>query len=110
MTEDNEHVQMLIAARDREVTHRRGVVEALAEKHDREDTQHLRDVFIKIQDVMKPSSVPSGMRDILPTQSPSRSRLSASEADSKDKPMSVASPGHSKVAVVISRSLFSWIA
>jgi hypothetical protein len=43
MPEDNEHIQMLIAARDREVTHRRGVVEALAEKHDRGDTEHLRD-------------------------------------------------------------------
>jgi len=53
MTEDNEHVQMLIAARDREVTHRRGVVEALAAKHDREDTQHLREVLIKIQDVIE---------------------------------------------------------
>ena len=53
MTEDNEHVQMLIAARDREVAHRRGTVEALAEKHDREDTQHLREVFIKIQDVIE---------------------------------------------------------
>jgi hypothetical protein len=53
MTEDNEHVQMLIAARDREVTHRRGIVEALAEKHDRGDTEHLREVFIKIQDVIE---------------------------------------------------------
>jgi hypothetical protein len=53
MTENNEHVQMLIAARDREVTHRRGVVEALAEKHDREDTQQLREVFIKIQDIIE---------------------------------------------------------
>src|SRR5438067_11423231 len=32
---------------------------------------------------LKPSSVPFGMRGISPTQTPSRSRLSASEADSK---------------------------
>ena len=38
MAEDNEYVQELIAARDREVTHRRDIAEALAEKHNRGDT------------------------------------------------------------------------
>jgi hypothetical protein len=36
--------------------------------------------------------VPFGMRDISPTQSPSRSRLSASEADLKDQPSANKSP------------------
>ena len=35
MAQDNEYVRKLIAARDREVTHRRDIVEALAEKHNR---------------------------------------------------------------------------
>jgi hypothetical protein len=83
MAQDNEYVQKLIAARDREVTHRRDIVEALAEKQNRADTENMREAFIKIQDVIEPSSVPFGMRDISPAQSPSRSRLLASEADFK---------------------------
>ena len=52
MTQDNEYVQKLIAARDREVTHRRGIAESLAEKHDR-GTEGMREAFIKIQDVIE---------------------------------------------------------
>jgi hypothetical protein len=51
--QDNEHVQKLIAARAREVTHRRGIAEAWAEKHDRGDTENIRESFIKIQDVIE---------------------------------------------------------
>jgi hypothetical protein len=50
MTQDNEYVQKLIAARDREVAHRRHVAETLAEKHNRGDTENTRDAFIKLQD------------------------------------------------------------
>jgi len=50
MAQDNGYVQKLIAARDREVTHRR---EALAEKHNRGDTENMREAFIKIQDVIE---------------------------------------------------------
>ena len=53
MAQDNEYVQKLIAARDREVTHRRDIAEALAEKHDRGDTENMREAFIKIQDVIE---------------------------------------------------------
>ena len=53
MTEDNEHVQMLIAARDKEVAHRRDVAKALAEKQSRGDTENMREAFIKIQDVIE---------------------------------------------------------
>ena len=84
MAQDNEYVQKLIAARDREVTHRRDIVEALAEKHNRGDTENMREA--KSRTSLKPSSVPFGMRDLSPTQSSSRSRLSVSEADSKDQP------------------------
>jgi hypothetical protein len=35
MAQENEYVQKLIAARDREVTHRRELVGALAEKQNR---------------------------------------------------------------------------
>ena len=50
MAQDNEYVQKLIAARDREVAHRRHVAETLAEKHNRGDTENARDAFIKLQD------------------------------------------------------------
>ena len=53
MAQDNEYVQKLIAARDREVTHRRDIAEALAEKHNRGDTEIMREAFIKIQDVIE---------------------------------------------------------
>jgi hypothetical protein len=53
MAQDNEHVQKLIAARDREVTHRRGIAEALAEKQNRGDSENIREAFIKIQDVIE---------------------------------------------------------
>jgi hypothetical protein len=54
------YVQKLIAARDREVAQRRHIAEVFAEKHDRADTENMREAFIKLQDA---------------------SRLSASEAD-----------------------------
>jgi hypothetical protein len=53
MAQDNEHVQKLLAARDREVAHRRDVAEVLAEKHNRGDTENMREAFIKIQDVIE---------------------------------------------------------
>ena len=49
MAQDNEYVQKLIAARDREVAHRRDVARTLAEKQNRGDTEN----FIKIQDVIE---------------------------------------------------------
>ncbi len=53
MVQDNEHVQRLIAARDREVARRRDLVQRLAEKHDRGDTENMREAFIKIQDAIE---------------------------------------------------------
>ena len=53
MAQDNEYVQKLIAARDREVTHRRDIAKTLVEKHDRGDTENLREGFIKIQNVIE---------------------------------------------------------
>jgi DNA-directed RNA polymerase subunit F len=53
MTEDNEYVQKLIAARDREVTHRRDIAVRLAEKYNRGDTENMREAFIKIQDAIE---------------------------------------------------------
>ena len=41
MAQDNEHVQKLIAARDREVMHRRDIAKALAEKHNRGDAENM---------------------------------------------------------------------
>ena len=51
MAQDNAYIQTLIAARDREVTHRRDIAEALAQKHNRGDTENKGEAFIKIQDV-----------------------------------------------------------
>src|SRR5438477_12444324 len=53
MAQDNEYVQKLIAARDREVAHRRDVARTLAEKQNRGDTENIREAFIKIQDVIE---------------------------------------------------------
>ena len=44
MTQDNEHVQKLIAARDREVAHRRDIAERLSEKYNRDDRRCLEGV------------------------------------------------------------------
>jgi DNA-directed RNA polymerase subunit F len=53
MAQDNEYVQKLIAARDREVVHRRDIAERLAEKYNRGDTENIREAFVKIQDVIE---------------------------------------------------------
>jgi hypothetical protein len=53
MAQDNEHVQKLIAARDREVAHRRDVAEVLAGKHNRGDMENMGEAFIKIRDVIE---------------------------------------------------------
>jgi hypothetical protein len=53
MVQDNEHVQRLIAARDREVARRRDLVQRLTEKHDRGDAENMREAFIKIQDAIE---------------------------------------------------------
>jgi hypothetical protein len=53
MAQDNEYVQKLIAARDREVAQRRDIAEVLAEKHNRGDTENMGEAFIKIQDVIE---------------------------------------------------------
>jgi hypothetical protein len=46
MAQDNEYVQKLIAARDREVAHRRDVARILAEKQNREVSENIREAFI----------------------------------------------------------------
>jgi hypothetical protein len=53
MAQDNEHVQRLIAARDREVAHRRDIAEVLAGKHNRGDMENIGEAFLKIQDVIE---------------------------------------------------------
>ena len=53
MAQDNEYVQKLIAARDREVAHRRDIAWVLAEKHNRGDMENMGEAFIKIQDVIE---------------------------------------------------------
>ena len=67
MAQDNEHIQKLIAARQRGYAppRRRGSFggETKSRRHG-----NMREAFIKIQDVIKPSSVPSGMRDISPAK------------------------------------------
>jgi hypothetical protein len=53
MAQDNEYVQELIAARDREVTQRRDIAVRLAEKYNRGDTENMCEAFIKIQDAIE---------------------------------------------------------
>ena len=53
MAQDNEYVQKLIAARDREVAYRRDIAVRLAEKYNRSDTENAREAFIKSQDAIE---------------------------------------------------------
>jgi hypothetical protein len=53
MAQDNEYIQKLISARDREVVHRRDIAERLAEKYNRGDTENMREAFIKIQETIE---------------------------------------------------------
>jgi hypothetical protein len=53
MAHDNEHAQKLIAARDRQVRHRRDIAKALAEQQNRGDTENLLEAFTKIQDAIE---------------------------------------------------------
>ena len=53
MTQDNEHVQKLIAARDKEVAYRRDIAERLAQKYNRSDTENAREAFIRSQDAIE---------------------------------------------------------
>jgi hypothetical protein len=53
MAQDNEYLQKPIAAREREVAHRRDVARTLAEKQNRGDSENIREAFIKIQDVIE---------------------------------------------------------
>jgi hypothetical protein len=82
MAQENEYVQKLIAARDREVVHRRNIAERLARNTIAVTRKTCVRLSSKSRKRLKPSSVPFGTRDILPAKSPNRSRLSASEADS----------------------------
>jgi hypothetical protein len=50
MTEANEHIQNLIAARDTELEHRRGAAKELAKTYTRGHTENMREAFDKIQD------------------------------------------------------------
>jgi hypothetical protein len=53
MAQDNEHTQKLIAARDRQVTHRRGIAKDLADQQNRGDREDLLEAFTKIQDAIE---------------------------------------------------------
>ena len=53
MAEENEHSKKLIAAREREVGHRRDVVGALAEAYRRDHTEDMREAFISIQNTIE---------------------------------------------------------
>jgi len=48
MTQENEHIRILIAARGREIEQRRN-----AAKYVRGDTEYLRENFVKIQDTIE---------------------------------------------------------
>jgi hypothetical protein len=80
MAQDNEYVQKLIAARDREVAHRRDVAEALVEKHNRGDTENMREAsalcpswFVHLSDgssfhpvqVVAPNTLPNYADEVL---------------------------------------------
>lgn len=49
MTDDNDHLAKLVAARSRMVTERRDVVRALTEKYKRGQTDEMRELLVQIQ-------------------------------------------------------------
>ena len=49
LTQENEHIRKLIAARDREVEQRRNIADALAQAYERGETERMREAFINIQ-------------------------------------------------------------
>ena len=51
--QDNEHITNLIAARDKEVAHRREVAGALAAKHQRGHPDDLRETVVRIQNAIE---------------------------------------------------------
>jgi hypothetical protein len=53
MTQENEHIRKLIAARDREVAQRRDVAGALGENYKRGHTENMRMAFISIQNTIE---------------------------------------------------------
>ena len=53
MAQENQHIQKLIAARDREVEQRRNVADALAKAYERGETERMREVFINLQNTIE---------------------------------------------------------
>ena len=49
MAQENEHIQKLVAARDRMISDRRALAEALASEYKGGDTERMRDSFIVVQ-------------------------------------------------------------
>ena len=49
MVQENEHIQKLVAARDRMISDRRALAEALASEYKGGDTERMRDSFIVAQ-------------------------------------------------------------
>ena len=53
MTQENEHIRKLIAARAREVEQRRNVAGVLAQAYERGETERMREVFINLQNTIE---------------------------------------------------------
>jgi hypothetical protein len=53
MTQENEQIRKLIAARDREVEQRRNIADALAQAYERGETERMREAFTNIQNTIE---------------------------------------------------------
>jgi hypothetical protein len=53
MAEENEYIRTLIAARVRELGHRREAAKALAKDYARGDSEYMRETFVKIQETIE---------------------------------------------------------
>jgi hypothetical protein len=53
MAEENEYIQKLITARNRQIEDRRNSAAALTEKFTRGHTEDVREAFVKIQDTIE---------------------------------------------------------
>jgi hypothetical protein len=56
MAEENEFIRTLIAARVRELGHRRDAAKALAKDYARGDSEYMRETFVKIQETIEATS------------------------------------------------------
>ena len=70
MTQENEHIRTLIAARGREIEQRRNAAKTLAQQYIRGDTECLRENFVKIQDTIEAKNRAIADEEVIESREP----------------------------------------